>query len=318
MLLAEIKCRRKPRPAWSAALANASRTVKYWKVLISGHQTQKEVSTALTTIGVQLKWDTIPNNTNLADAKVAVKLAQKKLNECRKEAKALRQTFLDTQIEAAALKEDTTTEKVLKRMKHREAQSACFRKLAYAMTPTGSKGGVTKVEIQDQGETVVVTEKKDVEREVMKRNRRHFNQAAGTPFTTFPLSEVGVSETKFKTTTLPDGQPVHMPADTFIETETILDLQKTTPGAIADQPAFHSRLHGGVKAGSAHPHQGDISDILLVKLGKTSTITEIKRRLASCSRSTLWTSSRPLDSQRHDLQKAGRFLINKLAIHLLK
>jgi hypothetical protein len=36
MPLAERLCRRKPRAAWSAAIATASRTVKFWKTLISG------------------------------------------------------------------------------------------------------------------------------------------------------------------------------------------------------------------------------------------------------------------------------------------
>jgi hypothetical protein len=57
MLLAEVKFRRKPRPAWSVVLAAASRTVQFWKILISGIKTNTDVSTILNTIGVELKWD---------------------------------------------------------------------------------------------------------------------------------------------------------------------------------------------------------------------------------------------------------------------
>jgi hypothetical protein len=49
------------------------------------------------------------------------------------------------------------------------------------------------------------TEKRDVER--AKLVTGHFIQAAGTPFTVFPLSEVG-GTTAFKTSHLPDGTPV--------------------------------------------------------------------------------------------------------------
>jgi hypothetical protein len=65
-----------------------------------------------------------------------------------------------------------------------------------------------------------------VEREIQKRNPRHFKQPVGSPFTIHPLSEVGVSSTKFKIAHLPDGTEVKMPVDTFLETATVLDLLK--------------------------------------------------------------------------------------------
>jgi DNA-binding ferritin-like protein len=60
-------------------------------------------------------------------AKTGLKDANKALQQCRKEAKEVRQTFLDDQIDAAAEAEDTTTKKMLKQIRHRDAQSACFR-----------------------------------------------------------------------------------------------------------------------------------------------------------------------------------------------
>jgi hypothetical protein len=121
---------------------------------------------------------------------------------------------------------------MLKKIKHREAQSACFAKLSYAMKPAGVKGEVTKVEVQTDDEVVAYTEKHTVEQQIQIRNPIHFNQAAGTPFTMFPLSEVGVTATKFKTSHFPDGTAVKMPADTFLETSTIIDLLKNPlPGA---------------------------------------------------------------------------------------
>jgi hypothetical protein len=104
--------------------------------------------------------------------------------------------------------------------------------LAYTLKPAGAKGGVTKVEVVIDGHTVAYADKNDVERETMARNEKQFNEAAGSPFTIFPLSEVGVTATKFKTARLPDGTRLKMPADAFLETETILDLlQRPKPGA---------------------------------------------------------------------------------------
>jgi hypothetical protein len=122
--LAEKKCRLQPRPAWSVPLADASRTVKYWKIHIGGIQTKKDVSETLNKIGKDLKWDQLPQTNSMEDAKRELQQAQKDLNKCRKEATDLRKAFLDEKIEAAAIAEDTTSEKLLKKLRHREAQPA--------------------------------------------------------------------------------------------------------------------------------------------------------------------------------------------------
>jgi hypothetical protein len=95
----------------------------------------------------------------LLGAKTALKAATKGLTQCRKDAKTLRQAFLDDQIEAAASSEDTTTEKILKKIRHREAQSACFGKLPYALKPPGAKGGVNRVEVKVHGKVIAYTDK---------------------------------------------------------------------------------------------------------------------------------------------------------------
>jgi hypothetical protein len=60
----------------------------------------------------------------------------------------------------------------------------------------------------------------------------------------FPLSEVGTTETSFKTSNLPDGTAVQMPADTFLETNTILDLLKQPlPGAADSEISSRISLH---------------------------------------------------------------------------
>jgi hypothetical protein len=244
MLMAKIRCRKAPRPPWSVALSAASRTVKFWKIYISGLQTGNDVHATLSKLGQEQKWDYIPLTNTMEESKLALKAACKSLNKCRKEAKENRQTFLDEKIEAAAKADDTITEKMLKKLRHYEAQSACFNKLSHALKPAGNKGGVTKVELVIDGETVAFTEKQDVERETKQSNKRHFNAVTSTPFTVFPLSEVGTTETSFKTSHLPDDTAVQMPADTFLETNTILDLLKRPlPGAADSEISSRISLH---------------------------------------------------------------------------
>ena len=82
------------------------------------------VQPILLQIGAFLRWDSIPLDTNLSDAKAKLKLALTSLCKCRKNATKLRKSFIDDKIEAAAIAEDTTTETMLKKMRHREAHSS--------------------------------------------------------------------------------------------------------------------------------------------------------------------------------------------------
>jgi hypothetical protein len=61
MLLAEIRCRREPRPSWSTSLAAASNAVRFWKTAISGLQTHQDVSLTLHTIGTALNGTLYPS-----------------------------------------------------------------------------------------------------------------------------------------------------------------------------------------------------------------------------------------------------------------
>ena len=122
MLLAELKCRHKQRPAWSDALVAASNTsVRFWKTWSNGLQTNKDVSLTLFTIGTALRWDIIPLESTLAQTKDGLKVAMTGISECRKRVTELRADFVEARIEEAALADDTTVEKMLKQIKHREA-----------------------------------------------------------------------------------------------------------------------------------------------------------------------------------------------------
>ena len=220
---AEDACRQPDRPPWSEALHLASKAVRFWKTYVSGTMNKCDVTIALSAICYDLEWDTIPT-VDLRTAKLELAQAQKDLQGCRTHAAENRQKFISKLVAAAALQNDTTREKALKRQLHVEAMKSCYRKLRSALRPTSLRGGITKVEVKIGETTVAYTEKADVHRECLERNRRHFNQAAGTPWTIYPLSEVGTSATKFKTDKMPDGRRVRMPADTFLETNTLLDL----------------------------------------------------------------------------------------------
>jgi hypothetical protein len=90
-------------------------------VLISGINTTNNVQEQLCSIGAELKWDKIPTQIGITQAKLEQKQAYKKLSECRSTAMALRKACLDERTQAVALAEDTSTEVMLKKIRHREA-----------------------------------------------------------------------------------------------------------------------------------------------------------------------------------------------------
>jgi hypothetical protein len=159
----------------------------------------------LSMICADLHWDAIPT-IPLKAAKIELNQAQKDLQDCRAHAAENRQKFLSKLIEAAALEDDISREKALKRQLHVEAMKLCYMKLRLALRPNRLRGGITKVEVKVNETLVAYTEKADVHRECLSQNRRHFNQAAGTPFTIYPISEVGTKATKFKMDKMPNGR----------------------------------------------------------------------------------------------------------------
>jgi hypothetical protein len=135
----------------STLVAPSVRSKQHRPVLENPHQraeTKQEMSMILHIIGTALKWEIIPASTNITEAKLSLQGTLKGLTQCRKEAKDLRQAYLDERIGATTNADKTTAEKILKKIIHREAQSTCFGKLAYALKPSGAKAGVTHINIK--------------------------------------------------------------------------------------------------------------------------------------------------------------------------
>jgi hypothetical protein len=68
-----------------------------------------------------------------------------------------------------------------------------------------------------------VDARKALETAIIDRNKRHFAQADGTPFTHDPFSRIG-SSNGYDVYTVAAGEPIGIPEDSVIETKTVLDL----------------------------------------------------------------------------------------------
>ena len=99
-------------------------------------------------------------------------------------------------LEQSAHLHERGTAQALRRLKKVEALKLLFRKLQYART-LNQRQGVTSIEIPlhptDNPKACTEWQQKDIPSEVLQyiqtRNREHFRQARGTPFTVPPLSE---------------------------------------------------------------------------------------------------------------------------------
>jgi hypothetical protein len=130
-------------------------------IWISGAKNSTDISDALSSICADLKWDAIPT-IPLKATKNELTQAQRDLQDCRTHVVENRQKFLSKLIEAAALQDDISREKVLKRQLHVEAIILCYKKLRSALRPNGLCGGITKVEVKVNKALVAYTKKEDV------------------------------------------------------------------------------------------------------------------------------------------------------------
>jgi hypothetical protein len=141
---------------------------------------------------------------------------------------------------------DADTNAAIKNIDRQLADKRRYRHIARANKPI-SQANLTKVEIVTECTHLhpktgkIITFKtvktgdtrKALETAIIERNKRHFAQAHGTPFTCDPFSRIG-SSNGHDVYTDKDGQEIQVPEDSFIETKAVLELlreRQCHPGA---------------------------------------------------------------------------------------
>jgi hypothetical protein len=111
-----------------------------------------------------------------------------------------------------------------------------FRRISRALKPTVNvtltKGVIvitashihpTTGETVNQRTVKIVDTHKALEDAIIERNRRHFAQADGTPFTKDPLSQIG-STNDYNVSADANGNNITPPEDSFVETKAVMAL----------------------------------------------------------------------------------------------
>ena len=192
-------CKKRQQPPWSPKLAAAWAELHFYRLARSAIVTTSTVTPAI--VKLQEQWPTLPRDipTDLAIITQGYKLAISQLKAARASAKALREDYLERKASLYAALEEQGKAKVVQRLIRAESQHKVYNKIRYLRNKDNGSTGLTAVKIPkhmdpsdtnalkhlpdtpDHWETITVPE--DIERSLMRRNRQHFGQAEGTPFT---------------------------------------------------------------------------------------------------------------------------------------
>ena len=191
-LMAEKKCHRRERPSWSRPLHRLSRQFRYWQIVLSELRLKRHSYNALIAIEDELNWRPPFYPSSIQETYPFIAETKKALKAIRKQADQHRSKDLQIQAQEADLAGDTTKAKILRRLHRAETTHNAFLKLRRFLKPTNT-GGVTKLELPtNQPDGTIATEltedPRTIENACLGRNKTHFKQAQGTPFTIPPLN----------------------------------------------------------------------------------------------------------------------------------
>ncbi len=244
-LTAEKKCHRRDRPPWSRPLHRLSRQFRYWQIVISDFRLKRHSYNALIAIEDELNWRPPFYPSTINEARTFMTDTKKALKDIRKKATQQRSQDLQLQAQEADLAGDAEKAKILRRLHRAETTHKAFLKLRRFLKPKNT-GGVTKLELpinQPDGTmtTEVTEDPKTIEAACLSRNKTHFGQAQGTPFTIPPLSLIESNGCGPISDAILDGRLEDLPFDvqTLPEAQRIIleELEQCCP-TMDDNIAF--------------------------------------------------------------------------------
>ena len=126
----------------------------------------------------------------LEEIREKARKASEKYKEKKKEAPELRNEFLDLLIQTAEDGGDTKKVRALRNIKEREQTRDVHRRIKGAQGKTRGGGGVRFVQrINEEGETITIKDKKEMEKEIMKANATKLESANESPIRQGELKE---------------------------------------------------------------------------------------------------------------------------------
>jgi hypothetical protein len=202
MIAAEKKICKEKRFAWSPAFSKAIEEKAFWKIILSLKRNCSRPSERIREWAKNLGIHDVTTITT-SEANIRLREAQKKLREIKSKAAEYRENhLLDLLSIAREEREDKKHEKRITILLRAHRRQHAYRKLQFILKPT-EKGGLSSILVPegatpenypyDPNEVTAwkrIYDHENLQKFVQRRNKIHFSQAHGTPFTVPPLSEL--------------------------------------------------------------------------------------------------------------------------------
>jgi len=184
------KCRKlcKGQVSFSPEVQIAHQQIKAWTLLKKRVSGEKVSSKLLSRYMKKASINFSAKNLSLAQVVQEPTQVTKDYRAIKKQHKDLQQTYVDSLATSLAEANKWQQSKVIKQLQERESQRSNARQIRYLQGKIKS-GSTTMVTLQmDDGTTVDLTSKDEVEKAIIKNNTEKFQQAQNNPFYKFPLS----------------------------------------------------------------------------------------------------------------------------------
>jgi hypothetical protein len=202
MIATEKKTCKEKRFAWSPAFSKAIEENTFWKIILSLKRNCSRPSERIHKWAATLGIQDVANLMTL-EANTRLQKAQKKLREIKSKAAEYPENHLLELLSIASEKrKDKKHEKRIKILLRAHRRQNAYRKLQFILKPA-EKGGLSSIlvpegatpddypyEPNDVTAWRRIYDHEKIQDFVQKRNKTHFSQAHGTPFTIPPLSDL--------------------------------------------------------------------------------------------------------------------------------
>jgi hypothetical protein len=243
MLSAGEACAQTSRFPVSPALHKAQTQHRIIQQVLTQFRTHRDMTVQISRRQAQLS-EPIPLPSDLKSAIRALRSARCVVRTLSRQARQLSDQHRKDQADALALSDNIDAKKALARNQRAADTKEMFRRFPSTKpTPTG---GLSLIKIPFSGplqtESVrarlTVTEPSEIEDHILWRNRQHFSQAQGTPFTIKPLQQTfnwnGTGPTA--------DSVLDAPSELFPPIPTYNPLLDTNAGSIYDIPSMSTQI----------------------------------------------------------------------------
>ena len=195
MLQAEKHCRHRGQDPWSPKLKKARMKVEILKLTMSMAKTRRDYCSCIDhLVGIYSDPIGIPNA--VTQLNVVLRAAQNDLKAMLKVATDERRKFLQDKHSAATISGNTKEATKWKNHQKAEEIKAMYRKLRFIRKDSARQTGLSRIDVpmdpledpKKCSHWKTIDTPDEITQYLLERNKTHFGQAKGTPFTVSPLN----------------------------------------------------------------------------------------------------------------------------------